>query len=356
MSQEITKPGPRQLGEVRRRAVSISGGALVSGAVEVRSLRGDTSLPLLVEPVIKGVRIVPWATQQRDFINNQLLQHGAVLFRNFADSVVELEQFVRAVSGESLEYQDQSSPRSKISGNIYTSTEYPANQCIHLHNENSYSFAFPLKLFFACLTPAAQGGETPLADCRRVFHRIDPAIRERFMEKKVMYVRNFGDGFGLDWKIVFQTTRKSVVEDYCRQNKIKVEWKGSNCLRTKQVRPAIARHPRTGDLVWFNHAVFFHVTTLEPQIRQALLSDFAEEDLPTNTYYGDGSRIEAAVLDDLREAYRQETTVFRWQAGDILMLDNMLTAHGRAPYIGARKVVVSMAEPLTHAELRDEIS
>jgi alpha-ketoglutarate-dependent taurine dioxygenase len=144
------------------------------------------------------------------------------------------------------------------------------------------------------------------------------------------------------------------VEDYCRQNNIEATWKGGDCLRTSQVRPAIARHPHTGEPVWFNHAVFFHVSTLEPQIRDAPLSDFAEKDLPTNTYYGDGSRIEPAVLDELREIYRQETVVFRWQEGDILMLDNMLTAHGRAPYAGPRKVVVSMAIPLTHEELPGE--
>ena len=166
-----------------------------------------------------------------------------------------------------------------------------------------------------------------------------------------MYVRNFGDGFGLSWQTAFQTTSKSVVENYCRRNNIEVTWKGNDCLRSSQVRPAIARHPHTGESVWFNHAVFFHVTTLEPQIRDALLSDFAEKDLPTNTYYGDGSRIEPAVLDELREIYRQETVYFRWQEGDLLMLDNMLTAHGRAPYVGPRKVVVSMAIPLTHEEL-----
>ena len=334
-----------------RRAVRISHGAVVSGAVEIKPLRDDTPLPLLVQPQIKGVNVVPWAMQHRDLINTELLRHGAVLFRGFANPVGELEQFVRVVSGEPIEYQDQSSPRSKVSGNIYTSTEHPANQRIHLHNENSYSFTFPLKLFFACLTPAIDGGETPIADCRRVFQHIDSSIRERFRQKQVMYVRNFGEGFGLSWQTVFQTTTKSVVEDYCRRNNIEVAWKGNDCLRTSQVRPAIARHPHTGESVWFNHAVFFHVTTLEPEIRDALLSDFAEKDLPTNTYYGDGSRIEPAVLDELREIYRQETVCFRWQEGDLLMLDNMLTAHGRAPYVGPRKVVVSMATPLTHEEL-----
>jgi hypothetical protein len=104
-------------------------------------------------------------------------------------------------------------------------------------------------------------------------------------------------------------------------------------------------------LVWFNHATFFHITTLEASLRNALLAEFAEEDLPTNTYYGDGSPIEADVLEQLREIYRQETISFTWQEHDILMLDNMLSAHGRNPYAGPRKVLVGMAEPFhRHAD------
>jgi alpha-ketoglutarate-dependent taurine dioxygenase len=143
---------------------------------------------------------------------------------------------------------------------------------------------------------------------------------------------------------VFQTSDKAAVEEYCRQAGIGVEWKEDNGLRTRQVRQAVARHPHTGEFVWFNHAAFFHVSTLEPSISAALLAQFDEQDLPSMSYYGDGAPFEPQVLAALREAYRQETVSFPWQRGDILMLDNMLAAHGRAPYEGPRKIVVGMAE------------
>jgi len=141
------------------------------------------------------------------------------------------------------------------------------------------------------------------------------------------------------------------VEAYCRSNAIEVEWKDGDRLRTRQVRPVMARHPRTREMVWFNHATFFHVSTLEPSLRDLFLIGFDEEELPNNTYYGDGSPIEPSVLDELRQAYRQEMVAFPWQKGDILMLDNMLTSHGRAPFVGPRKVVVGMAEPVRANEL-----
>ena len=51
------------------------------------------------------------------------------------------------------------------------------------------------------------------------------------------------------------------------------------------------------------------------------------------------------ALAAIRAAYEQEMVSFPWAEGDVLMLDNMLVAHGRRPYAGPRKVLVGMAEP-----------
>jgi alpha-ketoglutarate-dependent taurine dioxygenase len=150
---------------------------------------------------------------------------------------------------------------------------------------------------------------------------------------------------------VFQTTDRAAVQDYCRSVNIAVEWRDDTRLRTRHVGPAIVKHPRTGEEVWFNHATFFHVSTLAPTIRQALLTAFAEDELPQNTYYGDGTPIEPEVLDVLRAAYEQAMVVFPWQPGDVLLLDNMLAMHGRQPFVGPRRVVVGMAEPFLSADL-----
>jgi len=330
-----------ELGAVKRKTVSVAQEELI----KIEHMAPEKPLPLVVKPAVEGLDLVAWAMGNQGFIEAHLLKHGGILFRNFSvKSEANFEQFIKAVSGEMLEYRERSSPRKRVSGNIYTSTEYPADQSIFLHNENSYQSSWPLKIFFLCAIPAQQGGETPIADCRKVFEHLDAKTRDRFIRKKVMYVRNFGDGFGLPWQEVFQTTDKAVVEEYCDQADIQVEWKAGNQLRTRQVRRAVARHPRTGEIVWFNHAAFFHISTLEAAIREELLAAFSEEDLPNNTYYGDGSQIEPAVLDELREAYRQETVSFPWQAGDVLMLDNMLTAHSRAPFVGQRKVLVGMSQ------------
>jgi alpha-ketoglutarate-dependent taurine dioxygenase len=330
-----------------RRAVSATSAALVSTG----QLQPEKPLPLVVRPAVKGLELATWAANNRAFIDGALLKHGGILFRDFnVKSAGQFSQFMRAVTDELLEYNERSSPRTEVSDNVYTSTDYPAAHSIFVHNENSYQRVWPMRIFFYCATPADAGGETPIADCRRVFARLTPRLRERFAEKRWMYVRNFGDGLGLPWETVFQTTERAVVEEHCGRSGIEAKWKDGGRLRLRAVRPAVRKHPRTGEPVWFNHATFFHITTLEREAQEVLLAEYAEDDLPTNTFYGDGSPIEPEVLEELREAYRQETIVFPWQAGDILLLDNMLAAHGRSPYAGARKILVGMADPSGDAE------
>lgn len=326
-----------------------------SGFITTEFIAPGATLPLIVRPAREGTSLAEftgWLAANRDFVESQLVKYGAVLFRGFPlETVHHFEQFTAAISDQLLEYRERSSPRSQVNGNVYTSTDYPPSQKIFPHNEHSYALSFPLKLFFFCEVAAKKGGETPLADTRKVLQRISPQVRERFMQKKWMYMRNFGHGMGVPWRTAFQTSDRSVVEEYARRGRIEVEWKDNDCLRTRQVRPAFATHPRTGETLWFNHATFFHISTLDEATREILLEEFAEEDLPNNTYYGDGSPIEPWVLEHLRDAYEKEMVSFPWQQGDAIILDNMLTAHARSSFVGPRKILFAMAEPITRTDL-----
>jgi len=325
------------------------------GFVKTEYLSAASVLPLVIRPAAEGADLsglTAWLRKNRDFVEAQLLRHGALLFRDFPIKTVDdFETVTAAASDHLLDYSERSSPRSQVSNKVYTSTDYPASQRIFPHNEHSYAITYPSKLFFCCLTPAQKGGETPLADIRRVTARISPELRERFLRKHWMYMRNFGDGFGLSWQTAFQTDEKEVVEEYCRKAKIGVEWKEGNRLRTRQVRPAFAAHWSTGETLWFNHATFFHVSTLDKIMRDVLTAEFEDQDLPNNTYYGDGSPIEPAAMEQLRAAYENEMVSFPWQQGDTILLDNMLTAHGRASFTGPRKILFAMAEPVTRADV-----
>jgi alpha-ketoglutarate-dependent taurine dioxygenase len=340
------KPSIRTVGPAIRRVVSEP----AEHSMRVEYLQPGQTLPCRIQPLVEDGDAIAWAEANRHFIEAQLLRHGGILFRRLElGGVAEFEQFIRTVAGELLDYSYQSTPRRRVNGNIYTSTEYPANESIPLHNEMAYTHSWPLKIAFYCLTTAVQGGETPIADSRKVFARIDPKIKERFMQRKIMYVRNYRDEIDLPWSTVFQTQSKVEVEAYCRRAGIELQWLDNNHLRTRQVCEAVRKHPLTGEVVWFNQAHLFHISNLAPKVRESLAAIYKEEHYPRNAYYGDGTPIENAVLDHVREAYRHEEISFAWQEGDVLLLDNMLAAHGRRPFTGPRQVVVGMAQPSTPA-------
>jgi alpha-ketoglutarate-dependent taurine dioxygenase len=337
-------------GGVTRRQVPLSANDIVTE----QPLAPGRWFPRVVRPALDGVDLLAWLGQNRQHIQEKLQRDGAILFRGFdVSSVDKFEQVITAACGQALRYTERSSPRSEVKGNVYTSTDYPPAYRIFLHNENSYARTWPQKLLFCCITPSTERGETPIADTRRVYDRIDPKIRDRFIAKKVMYVRNFSPGLGLAWSTVFGTTDRGEVEAYCRTAGYETEWLDTERLRTRRVGQAVARHPKTGETTWFNHATFFHVSTLEPAVRDALLAQFEEDELPNNTYYGDGTPIEASVMDHLRDAYEQETVSFPWEQGDVLMLDNMITAHARAPFAGERKILVGMTDAMSIEQLQN---
>lgn len=310
----------------------------------IRHEHGQLALFESPEP---GRDLLDWADAYANLVEETFARHGAVLFRGFA--LRDEETFGRFArnfaAGELMEYSEPSTPRTRVAGKLYTSTEYPPDQVIPPHNEHSYSSNWPMKIWFYCAAPAARGGETPLADGRGVFSLISPEVRELFTRKGVMYVRNFDGGWDLKWQQVFQTEDPREVEAHCRRAGIEYEWKEDGGLRTRQVCQAVFTHPRTKETVWFNQAHLFHVSNLEPAVREYLLEQYDEADLPRNAYFGDGSPIGEDALDEIRSAYGRAQFSFPWQARDVLMLDNVLYAHGRNPFEGARRVLVAMAEP-----------
>jgi alpha-ketoglutarate-dependent taurine dioxygenase len=307
----------------------------------------DHALPLVVRPASAGVDPVSWAVANRQRIRKLAHRHGGLLFRGFAVGSVKLfRRFISAVAGEPLRYTERSSPRHEVGDRVYTSTDHPPDQRIYLHNEQSYNTTWPMWIFFHCVVPPAAGGGTPLADCRRIYDRVSPDVRDRLEASGYAYVRHFGTGLGLSWREAFQAEERAEVESYCRRHDIEYVWGPVETLATRQVRPVVARHPVTGERTWFNHLTFFHVSTLEPTLARALLA-MGTDKLPNNTYYGDGSDIELEVLNELRVAYEAVTVVVPWKRGDILMLDNMLTAHGREAFAPPRRIVVGMAEPMS---------
>jgi alpha-ketoglutarate-dependent taurine dioxygenase len=349
MKKSVKPTPPRLPARGRRRAFTVPGeGELV----RIGPPDPSCSLPRLVEPLVDGVDVVTWASDHRAELERHLLESGALLFRGFrVDSLPRFEELIAATSDRPAEYNEPATPRTQVSGGLYTSTDFPPTKRIFMHNENSNCSNWPLKIYFHCVVPSETGGETPVADSRRMVQQLDPALVRRFEERGVRYVRNFGTGVGLPWSTVFKTHDRAEVERYCQQNGITTEWQGEDRLRIQYRRHGVGHHPVTGDKVWFNHVALFHSSVIDEEARVGLLEELGEEGLPFNAFYGDGTPIGEAEVEEIYRVYEEEMVPVRWQRGDVLMIDNMLAAHGREPYTGERRVVVGMAEPFSEEEM-----
>jgi alpha-ketoglutarate-dependent taurine dioxygenase len=290
------------------------------------------------------VNTFDWIKENNTLLENYLLCYGGIILRDFdICSLSEFDKLVKIFCPNLSDYLYCSSPRTKLGGKIYTSTEYPAERTIPLHNEHSYFNSWPQKIFFFSVLVASKGGETPVADSRRVYKKIDNFIKGSFEKKKILYVRNYTPGIDLSWQEVFQTEKRELVEEYCNKNNIEFRWNNEGPeLTTKQVCQASTKHPVSQEMVWFNQAHLFHYSALEKSDYTALINELGEDNLPRNAYYGNGDPIEIEVLEHIRKIYNEEKLKFLWQRGDIMILDNVLTAHAREPFIGNRKVAVAM--------------
>jgi alpha-ketoglutarate-dependent taurine dioxygenase len=307
-------------------------------AVRIEERSGAAAL---ATPAAGDVDLAAWCAANGEAVRGVLDRAGGIRFRGFAPATLpQFRGLFTALCPEVMEYQDRSSPRSTVEERLYTSTHHPADQRIRMHCELSYSHEWPRMLGFFCVHPSESGGETPLADTRRVLGLLSPATRERFAAKGVRYRRNLRQGIGLSWGDVFGTASREEVERRCAARGIACDWRGDD-LRIEWVRPAIAVHPRTGESVWFNHAAFFHPRALDAEVAAALES---EEQLPFRTSYGDGTAIDDGTFEEIEAAYRMASVVEPWEAGDVVILDNLLTAHGRMPFRGRRELFVMMGD------------
>lgn len=307
----------------------------------------ERTLPALVRADSPDADLATWVRAHKALVDELAHSAGAVLFRGFgvADTA-EFRSVMSELSDGPLTYGERSSPRTHIEDNIYTSTEHPADQHIMLHNEQSYTDNWPLRIAFCCERPADRGGRTPLADSRRVLAALRPATVGKFEQLGVQYVRNYIPGISLSWQETFQTEDRAEVAAYCEAAGISYEWCDDDQLRTRQVRPAVRRHPVTGERTWFNHALFFHVSSLPEEVGVGLRAAFGDEGLPYHTYYGDGTPIEDETIAELRAAFEAETTGFDWDLGDVLLVENMITAHAREPFEGPRRILAAMCDPI----------
>ena len=314
------------------------------GGVRVAPLAALDGAVWIAEPDGPAPAATAWWRAHRHELDGLLRRVGGVLLRGF--ELPGPEAFAALVDEVLVpaEYVYRSTPRTEVGARLYTATEYPAARTIPQHCENAYQDRWPRWLAFYCDLPAREGGDTPLTDVAALTRSLPDELVQPFVRKRITYRRHYRDGVDLPWHVVFGTRDRGEVAAYCRQHDITCTWIGDDQLRTEQTCDAVVRHPVTGEMVWFNQAHLFHVSSLDDATRAALLRMYGEDALPRNAYFGDGTPIDPGLLACIRDAFTRHTRSFAWQRTDALLIDNLAIAHGRQPFRGDRRVLVAMGD------------
>ena len=286
-----------------------------------------------------------WAAEHRDGLRAAVAEHGSILVRGLTlDSPADVGAvFTRVASGLMAE-KEAFAERQAYAEGVYSSVKWPPNQPMCMHHELSYRLEVPSLMLFACLSPATAGGATAVADAATVLDALPPELVQRFEREGWMLTRSYNDEIGASVAESFGTDDRSAVESYCRANAIEFDWQPDGALRTRQRRSAVVRHPISGERCWFNQIAFLNEWTLAPEVREFLVDVYGAEGLPFNTCFGNGDPIGEDVVQLLNEVYEANTAREPWQAGDLMLVDNIRTAHSREAYEGPREILVGMAD------------
>ncbi|MFF4674598.1 TauD/TfdA family dioxygenase [Streptomyces sp. NPDC001279] len=278
-------------------------------------------------------------------ISSLLIREKALVFRGFNVTEDALDPAMSLLLPNRLAYVHGNSPRSKVGSNLYTSTEYPSEFTISMHNELSYAHTWPSRLLFFAAQEPTTGGATPVVDGVTWLESLDPKIREAFAGG-VRYTQNLHDGFGFgkSWQDTFETDDRNEVVTFLNDSNAKWEWQEDGTLRVTQMRPATVRHPVTDVEVWFNQADQWHPAALGDETATELGQLLSEEQLPQSVRFADGSPIPDEYIIEVRDKGLEASIDVDWRTGDLMLIDNVLVGHGRRPFTGPRRVLVAMSD------------
>jgi len=290
---------------------------------------------------------VTWLAERRTELRSAVREHGALLVRGLGlNSAGTVAGAFRLLADQLMPQHEAFASRSAYEEGVFSSLSWPPDQPMCMHHELSYALRVPTLLLTACLTAPRSGGITGLADARAIAAALPADLVERFEREGWLLVRSYNGEVGLHWTEAFGTGDRAEVERYCRANDIESEWRPDGSLRTRQLRRALIRHPVSGERCWFNQIAFLNQWTMSPEVREYLVEVYGPDALPFNTAYGNGEPIGADVVDLLNDVYEAHTVREPWQPGDLMLVDNIRTAHSREAYEGAREVLVAMGDPM----------
>ncbi|WP_058533362.1 TauD/TfdA family dioxygenase [Legionella saoudiensis] len=342
------------------------------GKVQVSfSFVNQEKLPLIIRPQnqqpLTAEHLVQFLNEENTLFQEQLLKHGAILFRDF--QVNSPDAFLNVINacalGTVFDYDFCTVPRTKIQKGVYTSINY-TQKAIPMHNEKAYDYDTPSHIYFNCAQPSETGGCTPLIDGNKLWFSLPAPLKNKLELHGVMYCRYFyGEGIKLKlirkigggincrtWMELFETQEKSVVDEILADTIYQHEWTIGNGLITKKTMPPYRHHPISGKVVWFNqcHNLNRYYSTNTNFVALKVKNPIARYIMqlpslsPLIARFGNGEHFAKHEIATIEQLMLEQQVMTPWQKGDVMVVDNYSCLHGKTAHTGKRLILVGMSQ------------
>jgi hypothetical protein len=284
-----------------------------------------------------------WVHSRAEQLLDEAYRHGAVAFRGFAlRSAEDFDRFVSAFGLPAFTYEDSLSNAVRINRTprVFTANEAPPTVEILFHHEMAQTPIYPTKLFFFCEQPAETGGATPLCRSDLLWQRLDAECPRftRDIEMKGLRYSNvmpvetdLASGMGRSWRSTLKTTTADGAEDRLRGLGYSWEWLPDGSLKVTTPVLRGMYELRDGRRSFFNQLIAAYRGWKD-----------ARNDPSKSITLGDGSPLDRDAVAVAIRLSEELAFDMPWQAGDVVLVDNFVTMHGRRPFTGTRKVLAAM--------------
>ena len=180
--------------------------------------------------------IVDWLTNESSVLKLDLSNSGAVLFRGFPILTSEdFDSFSSAFNYGNFTYQESLSNAVRINKTprVFTANEAPPEVEIFLHHEMAQTSSYPEKIFFCCLSPAAEGGATTLCRSDKVYETLNdvhPKWLSKFASLGLKYTTlmpnsdELASGQGRGWRSTLSAQDMNAAEEKLKVLNYSWEW------------------------------------------------------------------------------------------------------------------------------------
>ena len=284
-----------------------------------------------------------WIAENRRQLCDRAALHGAILFRGFPLTGAEdFDRFIAAFDVPNFPYEDSLSNAVRVikTPRVFTANEAPPTVTIFLHHEMAQTPLFPGKLFFFCEQPADTGGATPLCRSDVLWDRLRaecPGFAGDCESKGLKYSNvmpsqnDLTSGMGRSWQSTLRASTPDQAEERLKALGYSWTWLADGCLRaTTPVLPAV-RKLADGRTSFFNQLI-------------AAFQGWKDErnDPSKSITFGDGTPLDRDAVNVATRLGEELSFNVPWQRGDVALVDNFVTMHGRRAFTGTRKVLASL--------------